>query len=64
MTFQLSDTVIVLLTNFKYLVIKILFYSGDLKDEIAVLGSEFSYFHIGIPLLHLVLRLQFKVLLL
>ena len=32
MTFQLSDTVIILLTNFKNLVIEVLFYSGDLKD--------------------------------
>lgn len=64
MTFQLPDTVEIFLTDFKNLMVEVLFYGSDLKDEVAVLCPNFSYFDVGIPLLRLVLRLHFKDLLL
>lgn len=59
-TFELPDTVAVFLADFKYFVVEVLFDGSNLEHEITVLSSQFSYFHIGIPFLHLVLILHFK----
>lgn len=59
-TFKLPNTITILLANLKYFVVEVLFDGSNLKHEIAILSPQFSYFHISISLLHVVLILQLK----